>query len=112
MPVVAVKNKYQGVIPQRLREELSIHRGDLLEARVERGKITYTPRLVLDRIPSGKAQLQQFMKQTREDAPGWLKKIWQASCAAVAGKLTMRQINAEIAAVRRERSRKTKQPAK
>jgi bifunctional DNA-binding transcriptional regulator/antitoxin component of YhaV-PrlF toxin-antitoxin module len=48
MPVVAVKNKYQGVIPQRLREELSIHRGDLLEA-------------------------------TREDAPGWLKKIWQAS---------------------------------
>lgn len=112
MPVVAVKNKYQVVIPQRLREQLGIHRGDLLEAKVERGKITYTPKIVLDRIPAGKAQLQQFIKQTREDAPEWLKKIWTASQRRGTDKLTMRQINAEIAAVRRERARRTKQPAR
>jgi bifunctional DNA-binding transcriptional regulator/antitoxin component of YhaV-PrlF toxin-antitoxin module len=98
--------------PPGLREQLGIHRGDLLEARVERGKITYTPKIVLDRIPAGRVQLQQFIKQTREDAPEWLKQIWAASQRRGADKLTMRQINAEIAAVRRERSRKTKQPAK
>jgi AbrB family looped-hinge helix DNA binding protein len=49
MPVVAVKNKFQVVIPQRLRDEIGIQVGDLLEARVERGKITFTPKSLLDR---------------------------------------------------------------
>jgi AbrB family looped-hinge helix DNA binding protein len=49
MAVVAVKNKYQVVIPQRLREEIGLRVGDLLEARVERGKITFTPKTLVDR---------------------------------------------------------------
>ena len=49
MAIVAVKNKYQVVIPLRLREEIGLQVGDLLEARVERGKITYTPKAVVDR---------------------------------------------------------------
>ena len=49
MQFVAVKNKFQIVIPQALREEAGVHVGDILEAKVERGKITFTPKSVVDR---------------------------------------------------------------
>ncbi len=49
MPLVAVKNKYQVVIPRKVRERIRLRVGDLLEARVERGKITFTPKAVVDR---------------------------------------------------------------
>ena len=45
-------------------------------------------------------------------APGWLKTIQSASKRRGTSKLTMRQINAEIAAARREQNRKTKRPAR
>jgi AbrB family looped-hinge helix DNA binding protein len=115
MSIVAVKNKYQVVIPQRLREELGINRGDLLEAKVERGKLTYTPKAVLDRkIPTGKAEREQFFQQLRAEAPEWLKGMWADSKRRGTDKLTMRQIDAEIAAARRERTSKKniKSPAR
>lgn len=49
MAIVTIKNKYQVVIPQQLRREIDLEVGDLLEARVERGKITFTPKAVMDR---------------------------------------------------------------
>lgn len=49
MPLIAIKNKYQVVIPKELRRQMSLHVGDLLEAKVERGKITLTPKSVVDR---------------------------------------------------------------
>ncbi|MGH9453551.1 MAG: AbrB/MazE/SpoVT family DNA-binding domain-containing protein [Terriglobia bacterium] len=49
MTLVSVKNKYQVVIPQNVRERIGINVGDLLEARAERGKITFTPKSVVDR---------------------------------------------------------------
>ncbi|MGA2721534.1 MAG: AbrB/MazE/SpoVT family DNA-binding domain-containing protein [Bryobacteraceae bacterium] len=49
MPIVTVKNKYQVVIPQRVREQIGVAVGDILEAKVERGKITLTPKSVVDR---------------------------------------------------------------
>ena len=49
MALVAVKNKYQVVIPQKVREQIGLSVGDLLEARVERGKITFTPKSVVDK---------------------------------------------------------------
>lgn len=49
MPLVTVKNKYQVVIPQSLRDEIRLNVGDLLEAKVERGKITFTPKTLVDR---------------------------------------------------------------
>jgi AbrB family looped-hinge helix DNA binding protein len=49
MALVTVKNKYQVVIPQNVREEIGLNVGDLLEAKVERGKITFTPKSVIDR---------------------------------------------------------------
>src|SRR2546427_9902631 len=49
MPLVKVKPKYQVLIPPAVREKAGVAVGDLLEATVERGKITYTPKSVLDR---------------------------------------------------------------
>ena len=49
MSIVTVKNKYQVVIPQSVRKKIGINVGDLLEARAERGKITFSPKSVVDR---------------------------------------------------------------
>ena len=44
MEIVTVKTKFQIVIPQHIREQVHIEIGDLLEAGVEGGKITFTPK--------------------------------------------------------------------
>lgn len=49
MPIVTVKNKYQVVIPQRVREKIGVAVGDVLEARAEGGKIVFEPKSVVDR---------------------------------------------------------------
>lgn len=49
MALVFVKKKYQVVIPELVRRKIRLQVGDLLEARAERGKITFTPKAVVDR---------------------------------------------------------------
>jgi AbrB family looped-hinge helix DNA binding protein len=49
MAIVTVKNKYQVVIPQSVRDQVGVNVGDLLEATVEKGKITLTPKSLVDR---------------------------------------------------------------
>ena len=49
MELVTVKTKFQVVIPQSIRERVKLDIGDLLEASFENGKITFTPKVVLDR---------------------------------------------------------------
>ena len=49
MQLVTVKTKFQIVIPRAIREQVGVGIGDLLEARVEKGKITFAPKSVLDR---------------------------------------------------------------
>jgi bifunctional DNA-binding transcriptional regulator/antitoxin component of YhaV-PrlF toxin-antitoxin module len=61
MSIVRVKNKYQVVIPESVREEIGVEIGDVLEAKVERGKITFTPKSIVDRIP-------QVVKDVRAQA--------------------------------------------
>jgi AbrB family looped-hinge helix DNA binding protein len=48
MSIVTVKRKFQVVIPQRVRERIGVAVGDILEAKVERGRITLTPRPVVN----------------------------------------------------------------
>jgi AbrB family looped-hinge helix DNA binding protein len=110
MANVTVQNKYQVVIPQAIREQLGISRGDVLEAKLERGRITYTPKTLIDRIPARKAAQRRLLKQLREEAPAWLKETWAASKRRGTDKLTVREINAEISAVRRRRAKKINQP--
>jgi bifunctional DNA-binding transcriptional regulator/antitoxin component of YhaV-PrlF toxin-antitoxin module len=43
------KSKYQVVIPQNIRKRANLEVGDLLEASFENGKITFTPKTVIDR---------------------------------------------------------------
>ena len=49
MAIVTVKNKYQVVIPQSVRDQVGINVGDILEVRAHRGKITLSPKSVVDR---------------------------------------------------------------
>jgi AbrB family looped-hinge helix DNA binding protein len=49
MSLVRVTTKGQVTIPTRLRERVGLSIGDVLEARIERGKITLTPQSLLDR---------------------------------------------------------------
>ena len=49
MSIVTIKNKYQIVIPAKIRREMPMRVGDFFEAGVERGKITLTPKTILDR---------------------------------------------------------------
>lgn len=49
MDIVTVKNKFQIVIPQHVRELARIEIGDLLEAGIEDGKLVFTPKSLVDR---------------------------------------------------------------
>jgi AbrB family looped-hinge helix DNA binding protein len=48
MEVVAIKSKGQVIIPQNIRERMDLNVGDLLEARIEGGKITFTPKSAIE----------------------------------------------------------------
>ena len=49
MSIVTVKNKFQVVIPRAVRERIGVAVGDILEAKAERGRITLTPKSLVDR---------------------------------------------------------------
>src|SRR3989344_7441484 len=48
MNIVKVKYKYQVTIPTSVREEAGIEVGDILEAKMEKGKITLTLKSIID----------------------------------------------------------------
>ncbi|MGA3315112.1 MAG: AbrB/MazE/SpoVT family DNA-binding domain-containing protein [Candidatus Korobacteraceae bacterium] len=66
MNIVAVKTKFQIVIPQHVREQVKVEIGDLLEASVENGKITFTPKSLIDRHL---AEALEDAKQGRTHGP-------------------------------------------
>ncbi len=49
MPLVKVKTNYQVTLPGALRRQVRVNVGDLLEAKVENGKITLAPKSLIDR---------------------------------------------------------------
>ncbi len=49
MPLVRVQKKGQVTLPTQLRTQVGLAEGDLLEAKLERGKIVLKPKLVIDR---------------------------------------------------------------
>jgi AbrB family looped-hinge helix DNA binding protein len=49
VPLVKVKTKYQVTLPTAVRKQAGVEVGDVLEAQVEKGKITLTPKSVIDR---------------------------------------------------------------
>jgi AbrB family looped-hinge helix DNA binding protein len=80
LELVSVKNKFQIVIPQKIREKLKLDVGDLLEASIVDGKLTFTPKSVIDRhIAEGLDDL----KHGRTHSP---YKTAQAAIAALEAK--------------------------
>lgn len=60
MSIVRIKTKYQIVIPESVRAKIGVAVGDMLEAKAERGKITFTPKSLVDReIAEGIADLKK-----------------------------------------------------
>lgn len=58
MSIVRIKTKYQVVIPESVRRQIGVEAGDVFDAKVERGKITLTPKSLVDReIAEGLADL-------------------------------------------------------
>jgi len=49
MPIVKVKNKYQVTLPASVRKQVKLEVGDVLEAEVKGGKITLTPKVIIER---------------------------------------------------------------
>lgn len=49
MPLVTVKPKFQVTIPAKLREQIDLHEGDLLDATLVEGGILLRPKVVVDR---------------------------------------------------------------
>ena len=59
MALVRVKSKFQVTLPVTLRGRAGVRVGDLLEAKIERGKITLTPKALVDRrIDEGLADIR------------------------------------------------------
>lgn len=105
MTFVTVKDKYEVVIPAKIRRQLGINPGDRLDARIERGHLTYVPKTGDDKvIPAKPAERRDYFKRLRDEAPSWLKETWKSSKHNGTDKLTMRQIDREIAVVRRKRA--------
>ncbi len=48
MSTVRVKANHQVTLPAAIIEEVGLKSGDLLEARIEQGKITLTPKSIID----------------------------------------------------------------
>ena len=66
MPLVKVKTKYQVTLPTDVRKQAGVEVGDVLEAQVEEGKITLTPKGVTDR---GIADSLEDLKEGRVYGP-------------------------------------------
>ena len=49
MALVTVKQKFQVVIPAKVRRQIGIRVGDLLDAKAERGKLVFFPKSPVDR---------------------------------------------------------------
>ena len=66
MPVVKIKPRYLVTLPTSVRHRVGLKVGDLLEAKVERGRITLTPKAV---ITPGIAEGLEDIKKGRVYGP-------------------------------------------
>lgn len=63
MSIVTVKNKYQVVIPQSVRNQIPVNIGDVFDARAERGRIVLHPKAIVDRDEYTPTQRRQINAQ-------------------------------------------------
>jgi AbrB family looped-hinge helix DNA binding protein len=63
MALVTVKEKFQVTIPAKVRDQVTLHVGDILEASVEDGAIVLRPKAVVDRAALAK-RLEDLLGRT------------------------------------------------
>jgi AbrB family looped-hinge helix DNA binding protein len=68
--IVKVQRKGQVTIPTRLRVQLGLRDGDLVDANAERGKIILTPELIVDReyTPAQRRVIDARLTESLEQA--------------------------------------------
>lgn len=49
MSIIKLKTKGQVTLPSQIRDRIGLRIGDILEAKVEAGKITLTPKTLVDK---------------------------------------------------------------
>jgi AbrB family looped-hinge helix DNA binding protein len=102
----------QIVVPSRLRRLAGLAEGDPLDVTFEQGKVLVVTKAGSPRRSSSvpkktqKQQRDEFLSGLRNCAPKALKRIWAESERKGMDKMTLRQINSEIAAHRREERQK------
>jgi AbrB family looped-hinge helix DNA binding protein len=110
--LIKLQRKGQMVIPRSLREQVGVSEGTLMEvAVVEGGRFLITPQVTLDRaiVADPKKSRKQLMQALSAAVEGIRQEAKENDLA----KLTMKQINAEVAASRRNQAKKrAKQPVK
>ena len=66
MSLVTVKNKFQVVIPQSVRDQIDVSVGDVFEATAQRGKIVFQPKAIVDRDEYTPAQRRSIDSQLKK----------------------------------------------
>jgi AbrB family looped-hinge helix DNA binding protein len=66
MSLVTVKNKFQVVIPQSVRDQIDVSVGDVFEATAQRGKIVFQPKAIIDRDEYTPAQRRSIDSQLKK----------------------------------------------
>ena|ERR1022692_2455118 len=100
----------QIVVPSRLRRLAGLAglaEGDPLDVTVEQGRLVMvapvrSSRTVAAPRKTQKRQREEFLQKLRNSAPESLKRMWAESKRNGTDKMSMREINAEIAAYRKE----------
>ena len=93
MPLVTIKDKFQVTIPSRVRAQLPLAVGDVLEATVERGTIVLRPKAVVDRAQLAR-RVERLLAETEmapEDAGRSDEELLDAAVAEVALARSARQ---------------------
>jgi AbrB family looped-hinge helix DNA binding protein len=101
----------QIVVPSRLRRLAGLAEGDPLDVTFEQGKLVLVApvrpaRTVAAPRKTQKQQREEFLRTLRASAPESLKRMWADSKCNGTDKISMREINAEIAASRKEERQK------
>ena len=113
MPGVIVKlqRKGQMVIPRNLREEAGVTDGTLMEvALVEGGRFLVTPLVAIDRsiITSPKKSRKHLLTELAAT----VAELRREATGKGLDKMSMREIDATVAAARRDRKKPGKRPVK
>jgi AbrB family looped-hinge helix DNA binding protein len=110
--LVKLQRKGQMVIPRTLRDQVGVSEGTLMKiAVVEGGKFLITPQISIDRSVVTHRR-RKDRTQALRDLAATVAEIRQEAKEKGIDKMSMREINAAVAAARRDVKKERKHPMK